>query len=67
LKGSVSLNFLIDKDGNVDKVTILEENNPKLAQKAKQIIEQMPRFKPGQNALGVPVSVLYKVPIRFKN
>ncbi|MCR9286352.1 MAG: energy transducer TonB [Bacteroidetes bacterium] len=66
LDGKVLVGFIIEKNGKVGAVTVLEENNSKLARKAKEIIQQMPRFTPGQNANGTPVPVLYRLPIKIK-
>lgn len=60
----ISVGFKIDVDGSIIDVKVLEKVNEALDKKAIEIVEKMPKWKPGIIA-GKPVKVEYSIPVRF--
>lgn len=66
IQGRVSVQFVIDKSGNVTDVMMKGPKGGELLEKeAQRIISKLPKFKPGQQR-GKPVKVKYGLPITFK-
>lgn len=63
-KQRISVQFKIDKEGNVVNVRA-RAPHPRLEQEAVRIVESLPRMIPGKQR-GKPVGVLYALPILFK-
>jgi hypothetical protein len=62
LKGKVILNFIITWSGNIVNITIQQKSNKLAAEKAIEIVKNMPRWKPAMDEdMAVRTSVLYKV------
>ena len=60
----VSVGFTIDVDGSITNVKVIDGADPKLDNKAKEIVKNMPKWDPGyQN--GSPIKVEYAIPVRF--
>jgi Ca-activated chloride channel family protein len=60
----VTVSFTIDVDGSIIDIKIINKENEFLDKKAKEIVENMPKWEPGyQN--GSPIKVEYSMPIRF--
>ena len=58
--------FVIDKDGNISDVKIIQNGRADLDEEVIRVINKMPQWKPGlQNGLAVPV--YFKMPITFIN
>lgn len=66
IQGRVSVRFIINKEGNIDKIATKGPLNGILLEKeARRIISLLPKMTPGiQN--GKPADVLYSIPISFK-
>ncbi len=65
IEGTVYVNFVIDKAGDVTQVEIAREGEDKYLEKeAIRVIKSMPRWKPGKQN-GKEVRVKYTVPIKF--
>lgn len=62
----VQVVFLIGKDGKVKVENIQQDFDINFKEKVKQVVESLPTFIPGQDALGKKVAVRYILPIRFK-
>ena len=60
----VSVAFTIDVDGSITNVKVIDGEDELLDQKAKQIVENMPKWDPGYKN-GSPVKVQYAIPVRF--
>lgn len=60
----VTVGFTVDVDGSIVDVKVMENTNPLLAEKAKKIIANMPKWVPG-TLEGEPVKVQYAIPVRF--
>ena len=64
-QGKVYVQFIVNKDGSISHVKVLRSNSEKLSEKAIEVIQKMPAWKPGKQR-GVPVKVAYTIPIEFK-
>ena len=60
----VSVAFTIDIDGSITNVKVIDGEDEMLDEKAKQIVENMPKWDPGYRD-GSPVKVQYAIPVRF--
>jgi TonB family protein len=65
IQGNVIVQFMVDPDGELDKIKIVGSVHPLLDQEVIRIINKMPNWSPGIID-GKPVSVMFTVPIRFK-
>ncbi len=67
LEGTVYISFVIDEKGQVESSKILKGVGGGCNEEATRVINKIPKFKkPGKNALGKPVKVIFNVPIAFK-
>lgn len=64
IQGRVSVQFIIDKEGNVVDVQT-KGADPILQTEARRIFSLLPKFEPGK-LRGKPVNVRYAVPLNFK-
>ncbi|MGA1977406.1 MAG: energy transducer TonB [Bacteroidales bacterium] len=64
IKGTVYLTFIVEKDGSISTVTIIQGVNPLLDNEAARVISESPKWTPGQQR-GKPVRVRYKIPMNF--
>ncbi len=64
IQGRVIARFCVNKEGGVDRISILKGINPDLDAEALRVVKTLPAFKPGKQG-GEPVSVWYMVPINF--
>lgn len=62
--GTVFLSFVIDEEGNVTQLEVMQSPDPALSAAALEAIGAMPQWSPGKQD-GVPVKVQYVLPIRF--
>ena len=65
VQGTVTVSFVIERDGSVSDVSILRSIDPSLDKEALRVVKTLPRWKPGKQR-GKPVRVSYRVPIAFK-
>lgn len=63
-KYKIYAEFVIDKKGKVDQITIIRSPHPKLKKEVKSIIEKLPEFTPGMQRK-VPVNVKFTLPVVF--
>lgn len=65
IQGRVLINFVINKEGNIDNIITRDPYKGELLSKeAKRIIKKLPKFIPGKNN-GELVNVRYGIPINF--
>jgi len=64
-EGRVIIRFVVNSNGEISDPTILKGINKNLDQAAIDVINKLPRWKPGQQD-GHPVSVQFTLPIVFK-
>lgn len=66
IKGTVNVSFVIERDGSITDVHATNDIGGGCAEAAVKLIKKMPKFKPGLNAKGEKVRVLYNQPVRFQ-
>ena len=64
-EGRVIIRFVVNSNGEISDPTMLKGINKNLDQAAIDVINKLPRWKPGQQD-GQPVSVRFTLPIVFK-
>lgn len=64
LDGPVIVSFVVAKDGGLQNAYVVRGQHPALNEEALRLVRAMPPWVPGQQR-GVPVNVLYTMPIRF--
>ena len=64
IQGQVLLEFVIEKDGSINNVKVVNGVYPDLDQEALRVVKSMPKWKPGKQ-MGKPVRCSYQLPIRF--
>jgi protein TonB len=64
VQGIVILQALITEDGSVQETKVLEGEDARLVDAAREAVGQW-RFEPARNADGDPIAVLFTVTIRF--
>jgi len=65
IQGRVTLKFVVNPDGSVDRIEILRGVDPLLDAEAIRVVNSLPKFKPGKQG-GVPVPVWFSLPVTFK-
>jgi len=65
IQGKVYVQFVVEPDGSISKVTVLRGIGGGCDEEAVRVVQSMPRWKPGKQR-GAPVRVQYMVPIVFK-
>ena len=66
LSGTVYVRFIVDKDGTITNVSLSKGIHSDYDKASLAVVQQMPRWKPGQQA-GKKVKVRYDLPIKFLN
>lgn len=64
IQGTVTVSFVVDKDGYVSKANVIKGGDGSLNAEAIRVINSMPKWKPGKKA-GKTVSVRCSMPITF--
>ncbi len=64
IQGRVLLSFVIEKDGSLADIKVLQSVFPQIDAEAVRVIRQSPKWNPGLQH-GVPVKVSYTMPINF--
>ncbi len=62
--GTVVLQFVVEKDGSIDNIKILNPVPDGCTEEAIRVVKSMPKWMPGKNH-GEPVRVLFNLPVRF--
>ena len=65
VKGTVYVQFVVEKDGKVDDVVIAKGVDKFLDAEAKRVVSSMPKWAAGSQG-GVPVAVQYVLPVKFE-
>ena len=65
LQGRVVAQFIIERDGTVDEITILQTPDASLSDEARRVLEKSPKWSPGLQK-GEPVRVKFAFPIDFR-
>ena len=65
IEGTVYVQFVVDRDGGISNIKILRGVDPSLNNEAKRVIQNAPKWEPGEQR-GKPVRVLLSLPIVFQ-
>lgn len=65
MQGHVRVQFVLDEQGDISDITLLNHVCPAIDSEAVRVVREMPRWNPGIQA-GRPVKVYYTIPIEFK-
>jgi protein TonB len=65
IQGRVTLKFVVNPDGSVDRIEVIRGVDPSLDNEAIRVIKSLPDFKPGKQG-GVPVPVWFTIPVVFQ-
>ncbi|WP_081834989.1 MULTISPECIES: energy transducer TonB [unclassified Bacteroides] len=65
IQGKVVASFIVEKDGSLSNIKVVESVHPLLDAEAVRVISMMPKWKPGIK-LNQPVRVIYRVPVTFR-
>ncbi|MEM9051359.1 MAG: energy transducer TonB [Bacteroidota bacterium] len=63
-QGIVLVGFIVDRDGSIQDIEIVESVRQDLDTEAIRVIKAMPNWIPGEQN-GEPIPVSYKLPVRF--
>ena len=64
VEGRVVVQFIVQKDGSIGNVVIVQSVDPSLDQEAKRVVRLMPKWIPGKK-YGKPVNCKITLPITF--
>ena len=64
VKGTVYVQFVVEKDGKVDDVVVSKGVDKSLDAEAKRVVSAMPKWAAGKQA-GQSVAVQYVLPVKF--
>ena len=65
VQGTVTVQFVVNRDGSIVDVSLLRRTDPDLDREAIRVVNSMPKWKPGMHH-GKPVRVRYTMPINFR-
>ena len=65
MEGRVVLRFVVQTDGTVGNIEVLQRFHPSCDREAVRVVSKMPKWVPGSQE-GHPVAVYYTLPIYFK-
>ncbi len=63
--GTVTVRFVVNKDGSIGNIEILRSLSPGCDKEAIRVVKKMPDWIPGKQN-GNPVRVYYTLPVRFR-
>jgi TonB family protein len=64
IQGRVTAKFIVEKDGSIEHVEILNGPHPDMNNEVVRLLRQMPKWKPAKQK-GKPVRVYYTLPVVF--
>ena len=64
VEGRVIVEFVVEKDGSINNVRVVQSVDPLLDKEAVRVVKRMPKWIPGKQN-GVVVRVKYSIPITF--
>jgi len=65
IQGKVFIQFVVQKDGNLDDMKVLRDPGSGLGDEALRVLAESPKWRPGiQN--GTPVNVQFTIPVNFR-
>jgi len=63
-QGTVVVSFVVNKEGNVEDIKIIKDIGMGCGEEVKRVVQQLDKFLPGKQN-GRPVSVIYRIPVKF--
>ncbi len=66
IQGTVLVEFIVDKEGNVTNVSVLKSAHPLLDAEAARVCRAMPQWTPAQDGEGKYVKSTYQLPFTFQ-
>ena len=66
VQGRTIVQFIVDKEGNIVRPKVVRGVDPYLDKEALRVINQMPKWKPGELEDGTKVAVYFTVPVMFR-
>lgn len=64
IEGRVLLNFVVEKDGSVSNIRVVESVNEEMDNEAIRVVKKMPKWSPGLQD-GEKVKVHFNLPVKF--
>ena len=65
IQGRVVLSFVIEKDGRLTNIQVLQTPDRSLSDEAIRVLQQSPKWSPGKQR-NQPVRVRYTLPVEFR-
>jgi protein TonB len=65
VEGTVKVNFVVNKDGSVSDIKIVQSVSKELDDEAIRVIKKMPKWTPGKQD-GEAVRVSYNLPFKYR-
>ena len=65
IQGNVVIKFVVEKDGKLSNIQVLQSPDKTLSDAAVQVLQKSPKWKPGKQR-NKPVRVTYTLPVAFK-
>lgn len=65
IQGNVVIKFVVEKDGKLSNIQVLQSPDKTLADAAVAVLQRSPKWKPGKQR-NKPVRVTYTLPVSFK-
>ena len=65
IQGNVVIKFVVEKDGKLSNIQVLQSPDKTLSDAAVQVLQRSPKWKPGKQR-NKPVRVTYTLPVSFK-
>ena len=65
IQGNVVVKFVVEKDGKLSNIQVLQSPDKTLSEAAIQVLQESPKWEPGKQS-NKPVRVTYTLPISFK-
>ena len=65
IQGNVVIKFVVEKDGKLSNIQVLQTPDKTLADAAVQVLQKSPKWKPGKQR-NKPVRVTYTLPVSFR-
>ena len=65
IQGNVVIKFVVEKDGKLSNIQVLQSPDKTLSDAAGQVLQKSPKWKPGKQR-NKPVRVTYTLPVSFK-
>jgi len=65
IEGRVLLKFIVEKDGSISNVSVIESVNNEMDAEAVRVVKKMPKWEPGMED-GENVRISFNLPLKFR-